>query len=200
MVGIWRATQWLGWPRGELVAAMLAAPRRLSVLALRSDPMRVVAGATVELAPGDVRGTQIRLVGVVAEALSGLRVGMHLPAGTGLIGLLDAAPARHRAVGVDAAPEEAPINRRERMSFERTAQEAGFLPLGIAPVPAARLRACANPEMPTGRQHLPPEHDLLAAAAMSGLSGGVRFAVNETNDTEPSRSWHVESIAGPSWS
>jgi hypothetical protein len=198
MVAIWRAAQWLGCPRGELAAAMLAAPRRLSVLALRSDPLRVVAGGSVELAPGDVRGTQIRLVGVVAGALSGLRVAMNLPTGTGLIGLLDATADRQRTAGIDAEPA-ALISRRERISFERTAQEAGFLPVGVAPIPAARLRAGANPDLLTGRHHLPPDHDLLAAAALSAC-GGLGFAVDETDDVASSPSWHVESIGGPSWS
>jgi hypothetical protein len=199
MVGIWRARQWLGRPRGELVAAMLAEPRRLSVLALRADPVRLVAAASVELAPGDVRGTQIRLVGEVARALTALREGMHLPAGTSVVGLLDATVPRDLAAD-DAAPEAAPVSRRERMSFERTAQEAGFLPIGVAPIPAARLRASANPQILLGRHHLPPAHALLAAAALSGLRGGLRFAVEETDDTPSARTWHVESIGGPSWS
>lgn len=200
MKAMWHAAQWLGWPPGELVAAMSATPRRLSVLALRSDPLRVVAGGTVELAPGDVRGTQIRLVGVVAEALSGLRVAMRLPAGTRLVGLLDAAAGEGGTTSLEFAPDAVTIGRRERQSFERTAQEAGFLPVGVAPVPAARLRASANPELPTGRHHLPPDHAALVAAAMSALRGGLGFAVEEAGDAGSSRGWHVESIGGPSWS
>lgn len=197
MSWMWRTRQWLGSPTGELWVAMLPENRVLTLVAVRNDPLRVVAAAESELAPGDVRGTRIRLVGAVADALSRTRTALHLPVGAPIVGLLDPMTAALAGVPADQA---APVSRSERVAFERTCHESGFAPAGIITVPDAAARVPSTPALRgTRRRNLPVRHDLVAAAAVAAANGAGPGAVPEVDDVMTPDSWTVESIPDLSW-
>lgn len=196
MPAMWQARQWLGVPSGGLWVAMLAEPRVLTLVAVRTDPLRVVAAAESELGPGDVRGTRIRLVGAVADALSRTRTSLHLPVGAPIVGLIE--PATSITTGAAADPG-APISRPERLAFERTCHEGGFSPAGVMTVPDAAARMPSTPALRgTRRQELPARYDLVVAAAVAAANGTLPIAP-EVDDDVPPDSWSVESIGDLSW-
>lgn len=193
MLWTWQARQWLGAPTGQLAVAMLAEPRVLTLVAVRDHPLRVVAAAERDLAPGDVRGTRIRLVGAVAEVLRDLGTTLHLPIGAPVVGLVEPLATS----GASADPV-ATISRSERLAFERTCHEGGFTPAGLVTVPEAAARVPSTPTLcGVRRRVLPARFDLVAAAAVAALHGAVP-PVAEVDDVQPD-AWAVESIGALSW-
>jgi hypothetical protein len=197
MPWIWQTRQWLGVPSGQLWVAMLPEPRVLTLVAIRDNPLRVVAAAETELAPGDVRGTRIRLVGAVADALSRTRTSLNLPVGAPMVGLFE--PMTPAFAGAPADPS-APIRRSERVAFERTCHEGGFVPAGFISVPDAAARVPSTPRLRgVRRQELPARYDLVAAAGVAAANGTLPTSLPEVDDDVPPDTWTVESIGDLSW-
>jgi hypothetical protein len=203
MAGGWRARQWLGRPTGTLMAALLPQPAAMSLVAVRSQPLRVVVVAAAGLAHGDVRGTRIRLVGAVAQSLAELRRRAALPAGTPLVGLLDAVPEPGAVPGRTAATvgQIPRIVRSERLAFEATAREAGFAPYGVLSKPDAVSRGPATPPVVWPRALRPARSasELLVTAAVAALRRELRAVQPETDDTADTAPWGVEALAGAPW-
>lgn len=198
MTWMWQARQWLGAPSGGLWVAMLPEPGVLTLVAVRDDPLRVVAAAETALAPGDVRGTRIRLVGAVAGALSGARAALNLPVGAPVVGLFDPVTAAFAGSPADPA---APISRPARVAFERACHEGGLAPAGVITVPAAAARVPSTPVLRgIRRRELPARYDVVAAAAVAAVQGAVPAALPEVDDGDvPAENWTVESIGDLSW-
>ncbi len=191
------ARQWLGAPPGALWVAVLPEPRVLTLVAVRDNPLRVVAAAESELAPGDVRGTRIRLVGAVAGALSRTRTSLHLPVGTALVGLIEPVPSAPSPAAADGA---AAISRSERAAFERACREGGFAPTGVITVPDAAARVPSTPMLRgVRRKHVPARYDLVAAAAVAAANGTIPAVFAEVDDDVPPDNWTVEPIGDLSW-
>lgn len=207
MAVAWRARQWLGRPTGMLMAAVLPQPRQISIVAVRTDPLRVVVAAQAPLAHGDVRGTRIRLVSAVADALADLRRTAQLEIATPLVGLLDARPDPGAVPGRTArAGDQVPhIFGSERLAYERAAREAGFTPVGVLAIPDAVTRQPATPTVldssarRAGGRDLPAGADLLVTAAVAALRGELRRDQPEADEVEGPVDWAVESVAGAAW-
>jgi hypothetical protein len=157
----------------------------------------VVAAAESELAPGDVRGTRIRLVGAVADALNRTRASLTLPVGAPIVGLFE--PITGAVPG--ASPHRAAsISRSERAAFDRACHEGGFAPAGVITVPDAAARVRSTPQLRgVRRRDLPARYDLVAAAAVAAANGTVPAALPVVDDVVPSDDWTVESIGDLSW-
>jgi hypothetical protein len=185
----------------------LPQPRQISVVAVRTDPLRVVVAAEAPLAHGDVRGTRIRLTGAVADALADLRRTAQLGVATPLVGLLDARPDPGAVPGRSArAGDQVPhIFRSERLAYERAAREAGFTPVGVMAIPDAVTRRPATPTVRysggrrAGRRDLPAGGDLLLTAAVAALRGELRRDQPEADEVDGPVEWAVESVAGAGW-
>ena len=198
MAGAWRARQWLGRPTGRLMVAMLPQPRQLAIVAVRTDPLRVVVSAAAPLAHGDVRGTRIRLVGAVATALADLRRTAQLPVGAPVVCLLDACPDPGAVSGRTATPgDQVPtIVGGERLAYERTAREAGFTPFGVLAVPDALTRKASIPVVRSVRRGvMPTGADLLVTAAVVALRGELRSMQPEVDVRAPA-DWSIELMTG----
>jgi len=198
MAGAWRARQWLGRPTGKLMVAMLPQPRQLAIVAVRTDPLRVVVSAAAPLAHGDVRGTRIRLVGAVATALADLRCTAQLPVAAPLVCLLDACPDPGAVPGRTATPgDQVPtIVGGERVAYERAAREAGFTPIGVLAVPEAMTRQTSTPVVrPARRGALPTGADLLITAAVVAVRGELRSVQPEVDVPAPA-DWSIELMTG----
>lgn len=204
MAGGWRARQWLGMPPGSLMAAMLPRSRQISIVAVRTDPLRLVVAATAPLAEGDVRGTRIRVVGAVAGALADVRRTAQLAVGTPVVCLLDASPDAGAVPGRTAGADDrvSRIVGSEKQAFERTAREAGFAPVGVLTVPDAVTRMSATPPiLRTNRRgsDLSPDGDLLLAAAVTAVRGELRRDQPAVDDSNAPIDWAVESVVGATW-
>ncbi len=195
MPGMWRVQQWLGWPTGDLVAAVAVDVRTATLVALRDRPLRVVATGTTSLEPGEVRDDGIRLVGSVAARLDQLREDLRLPRGTRLVSVQRgiAAPGPGEDDG-----EATVVRRSDRLAFEQAAHAAGFRPLGVVTTHTLAARAAAVPPVRVTRRLRTEGADLLIAAGVDALAGWVARAgeIEAPVGTE----WQLETIGSPSWS
>ncbi len=138
---------WLGLAGHTTVAGLHVDGDRLSLVAVRPGPVRVVAVARRPVTDAAVVDGEIRVVPRVAVAVREMVAGLKLPPDLGLVAAIE--PAEDRVTALDDGGEAVVTVRRAAQDRLRdTVHRAGLRLLGIDPAPLAlaRVARLAGPD------------------------------------------------------